>query len=193
MGTGAARGPIYTGAALAARDKSTHSPMDHLDNAARACGGGAPRIKESAGIVIRWGPKILMCHSTDKAASGFHTPPKGGVEPGESHLDAAIRETLEEVGILVSPGRLSAGTTEIRYMGDRQRTLKICRLFTYTIQSPRELGLESEVVPRSMLRAGEIDWAGFLDRGQAQGLVNPHYMVLYDGPAGGPAGGYIVA
>ena len=121
-----------------------------------------------------------MCHSTDKAPAGYHTPPKGGIDPGESPLDAAIRETLEEVGIAVSPESLSPETVDIVYMGDRQRTRKTCRLFTYEIDSLSDIGLESEVVPSGMLQAGEIDWAGFLDREQAEGLVNPHYMRLYD-------------
>jgi 8-oxo-dGTP diphosphatase len=121
-----------------------------------------------------------MCHSTQKAAVGYHTPPKGGIDPGESAIDAAIRETHEEVGILVPPDRLSPTTSEIVYMSDKQRTRKSCRLYTYEISSLSEIGLDSEVLPGSMLQAGEIDWAGFLSRDQAVGLVNPHFMCLYD-------------
>lgn len=60
-------------------------------------------MKTSAGIVITDGKRILLGHVT---GSRRYDLPKGGVEDGESVLDAALRETLEEFGIIVPKNEL---------------------------------------------------------------------------------------
>lgn len=49
------------------------------------------------GIILRNG-KIAMVHSRKY---NYYKFPGGGIEPGESHLDALIREVREESGLLV--------------------------------------------------------------------------------------------
>ncbi len=60
-----------------------------------------------AHVVLRRDGKILLVRRAGNVyASGQLCLPSGHLEQGESILDAAIRETKEEVGILLDPVRL---------------------------------------------------------------------------------------
>jgi len=60
-----------------------------------------------AHVVLRRDGKILLVRRAGNVyASGQLCLPSGHLEQGESILDAAIRETREEVGILLDPVRL---------------------------------------------------------------------------------------
>ncbi|NWO20643.1 NUDIX domain-containing protein [Oribacterium sp. oral taxon 102] len=54
-------------------------------------------------IIIRSG-KIAMIHSLKY---DYYKFPGGGIEPGESTVDALIRETAEEAGLIVIPDSIS--------------------------------------------------------------------------------------
>lgn len=136
------------------------------------------RRKESAGIVIRHGGRILLCHSTDKAPTASHTPPKGAIEPGESPIQAAIRECWEEVGIKVDQSDLDPSPTVVKHRGPKG--VKVFHLFTLRISDLSEVGLESHTVPASRLQQGEIDWAGFMDAEEAARWIDPRFKVLYE-------------
>jgi len=56
-------------------------------------------LKTSAGILIVCKSKVLLAHSTNSPWWRSYTPPKGGLELGESEAEAASREVAEEVGI----------------------------------------------------------------------------------------------
>ena len=58
--------------------------------------GVAPRIRVSA--VLRWRDRILLCRH-EKPGKEYWLLPGGGVESGESLIDALHRELAEEVGI----------------------------------------------------------------------------------------------
>ena len=55
----------------------------------------------SAGIAIVFDGRVLLAHATGRKWNAGYGIPKGHLEKGESPLDAAIRETHEEVGIKV--------------------------------------------------------------------------------------------
>jgi len=59
------------------------------------------------GVVITDGTRILLGHATRSPRWDI---PKGLVEPGETHVAAAIRELAEETGLVV-------GAAELRLMG----------------------------------------------------------------------------
>ena len=60
-------------------------------------------LKRSAGILIIHKDRALLAHSTNSPWWRSYTPPKGGVEKGESLEEAASREVMEEVGIFIDP------------------------------------------------------------------------------------------
>src|ERR687896_2045449 len=55
-----------------------------------------PRIRVSA--ILRWEDRILLCRH-EKGERSYWLLPGGGVNSGESLVDALHRELLEEVGI----------------------------------------------------------------------------------------------
>jgi 8-oxo-dGTP pyrophosphatase MutT (NUDIX family) len=90
----------------------------------------APSRESAGGIIINKEGQLLLVHQHSNTWSF----PKGGIEPGESHLDAAKREIAEEAGItdltyvkdLGSYERYSIGkdgVTEQIDWGLRERTL----------------------------------------------------------------------
>lgn len=57
--------------------------------------------RDSARCVHIRAGRVAMVHSLKY---DYYKFPGGGIEPGESHEDAVIRETLEEAGLTVIPG-----------------------------------------------------------------------------------------
>jgi ADP-ribose pyrophosphatase YjhB (NUDIX family) len=62
--------------------------------------GPEPRIRVSA--LLRWGDGILLCRH-DKRGRHVWLLPGGGVQSGETLMDALGREIAEEVGIVAPP------------------------------------------------------------------------------------------
>ena len=59
--------------------------------------GAEPRIRVSA--VLRWQDRVLLCRHEKAGRGEYWLLPGGGVNSGESLLDALHRELSEEVGI----------------------------------------------------------------------------------------------
>ncbi len=57
---------------------------------------GEPRIRVSA--LLRWNDRLLLCRH-EKPGKEYWLLPGGGVNSGESLVDALLRELAEEVGI----------------------------------------------------------------------------------------------
>lgn len=71
--------------------------------------------------------RVLLFHtgdSTDPALGTCWELPGGGIEPGESHADAAVRELREESGLLIRPDQVGPPTwrrdATYRYRGQRR-------------------------------------------------------------------------
>jgi 8-oxo-dGTP diphosphatase len=58
--------------------------------------GGEPRIRVSA--ILRWKGRVLLCRH-EKAGREYWLLPGGGVNAGESLVNALHRELTEEIGI----------------------------------------------------------------------------------------------
>lgn len=116
----------------------------------------------SSGIAIIYNKKILLCHPTSLPFS----IPKGGVSENESIIDAAIRETKEEVGIDVSKSQISNinDPIEVLYINKKGVLFKKVFVFILKIKNLSELGLDKEIIDNEMLQKSEVDWAGFMTK-----------------------------
>jgi ADP-ribose pyrophosphatase YjhB (NUDIX family) len=137
-------------------------------------------MKFSAGIIIKYKNKILLCHPSDKSWTNTFTPPKGGINFGESEKQAAIRETFEEVGITIHPGLLVHDPVLIEYTSDKQKIYKKVYLFKLEISELSQIGLIDEVVPKEQLQTEEIDWAGFMTKEEATEKLFWRYSQIWD-------------
>ena len=123
-------------------------------------------MKTSAGLAIFWNRKILLVHPTKSKWTGTYSIPKGHVELDEEPIDAAIRETFEEVGITVSK-ELIGTYHSLVYLNIHGKATKRITWFPVYIKNLSDIGLESEIIPKDQLQLDEVDWAGFLDKGSA--------------------------
>jgi ADP-ribose pyrophosphatase YjhB (NUDIX family) len=131
----------------------------------------AKKMKKSAGVIIVLkGEKVLLCHPTNSRWFGTYSFPKGGIDEGESTLDAALRELREETSVIVNKNQISnlKDPIVVFYENKKGTKYKSITLYTVHINNLSEIGLDSEVIPKERLQIEEIDWAGFIDREEAK-------------------------
>ena len=119
-------------------------------------------MKISAGIIFVWENKILLCHPTNSSSYKSFSFPKGGVNKGETLIDAAIRECKEETGIIANENNISKNFIVNYNKMNCKKIFKKVHLFLIYINSLSELGLTSLEVPKNQMQLSENDWAGFL-------------------------------
>ncbi len=70
----------------------------------RRARGAKPRELSAGGVVLR-GDRVITIVPTRRAADGSRVLalPKGHIDPGESAIEAAVREVREETGIVAEP------------------------------------------------------------------------------------------
>jgi len=124
------------------------------------------KTKTSAGLAIIYDNKVLLAHTTSRGWYGSYGIPKGGIEKGESKLDAAIRETEEEVGIKI-PKKLIDPTEHTFVVSTKKYGHKIVYYYIVKIDKLSQIGLKDLKVPKGQLQVEEVDWAGFLDYKEA--------------------------
>ena len=127
--------------------------------------------KESAGLAIVYDGKVLLAHTTSRGWVGSYGIPKGGIEATESKIEAAVRETKEEVGIKV-PRKLIDKTEYTFVVTTRKyKYTKIVYYYIVQINDLAEIGLKDLRVPKGQLQTEEVDWAGFIDYKEAMKRV----------------------
>jgi len=120
-------------------------------------------VKKSAGLVIIKNNKILLCHPTNARWFGTYSIPKGGLEHCESKIAAAIRETSEEVGIIIPENFINKNDENcIEYKDKHGKLYK--KVYYYVV----EMNDLPDVLSKEQLQSEEVDWAGFLTYEQAQ-------------------------
>ena len=129
------------------------------------------KTKTSAGLAIIYDNKVLLAHTTSRGWYGSYGIPKGGIEDSESKLDAAIRETEEEVGIKV-PRKLIDTTEHTFTLTTRKyKYTKIVYYYIVKIDDLSQIGLKDLRIPKKQLQVEEVDWAGFIDYKEAMKRV----------------------
>lgn len=84
---------------------------------------------------------ILKRSSMDEKGPGELDLPGGTVEPGEAFTDAAVRETLEEVGINIEPHKLKLIYTK---SGNYQRANRCWLIFIGEVNQDQKVVLSHE-------------------------------------------------
>ena len=132
-------------------------------------------LKISAGILFLCGHRALLAHSTKSPWWRSYTPPKGGVEKGETLEHPASREVFEEIGIRIDPSLLKEHII-VEYRDRHNKLYKKVVLFVYRIYRYSEIGLEYNYVPHSQLQLEEIDEARFMTFEEAERKLLPRYL-----------------
>jgi len=116
------------------------------------------KIIESAGLLIIQDNKMLLAHPSKAPWYGTYTIPKGKVEEGESYVDTAIRETKEEIGIVINKNDVDKDSMDIiNYADEKGRIYK--KVIYFLVHPKDKINIDN-----TKLDKREVDWAGFLGR-----------------------------
>ena len=140
--------------------------------------------KQSAGLAIIYNGMVLLGHTTSRGWYGSYGIPKGGIEKGESHLDAAIRETYEEIGIKVPLSLIDTTEHTFAVTSRNQEYNKIVYYYIVKIDDLSQIGLKDLKVPKSQLQVEEIDWAGFITYKEAKKRIMKSQLSLINNLVG---------
>jgi len=143
------------------------------------------KTKFSAGLAIIYDNKILLAHTTNRGWYGSYGIPKGGIEKGETHFEAALRETKEEVGIKVPKNLINKNDKHTFVLTTRKyKYTKIVYYYIAQISDLSQIGLKDLVIPKRQLQTEEVDWAGFLDYDEAMKRVMKSQQVVINNLVG---------
>lgn len=125
----------------------------------------------SAGLVILYKGQILLGRTAGRKSERAWGIPKGGIEEGESTIDAAIRETREELGInvnkkLIKPTQYTFAVTSKKY-----RYNKVVYYYIVEIKDLKQIGLKELIVPKKQLDTSEISESKFFNLLEAKQKV----------------------
>lgn len=118
--------------------------------------------KESAGLAIIYQGKLLVGHTRGRRIVKGWGIPKGGIEKGESALDAAIRETREELGVNVKQKLIDTTPHQFIVTSRKHKYTKIVTYFIVEIDDLKQISLKDEVIKTKKLQLEEIDSAQFM-------------------------------
>lgn len=129
--------------------------------------------RTSAGLAIIYQGKVLLAHTAGRKFSTGYGIPKGGVDPGETLIKAARRETREEVGIKVPKALVDTNGHVFTYNGRKWGYFKTIHWFVVEIEDLSQIGLKDLVVPKGQLQLKEINDARFMDLQTAKEVIMP--------------------
>lgn len=136
-------------------------------------------MKYSAGLVIILdNNKILLQHPTNNTWTSTYSIPKGGLNEGEEPLDAAIRETFEECGLLFNKDDIEPTQYKIEYKKKNSDIIyKIIYYYIVRIEGDKINKYNiPNILSKERLQLEEVDWAGFLPFKEASNKIFPKQL-----------------
>lgn len=139
---------------------------------------------KTAGIfVLRKDGQVLICHPTNHPSDVWSIP-KGRIEPNETLLDAALRETLEETGLDLK----LFNNFKITYLGDAIYKNNKKQIFGFLFEEHANSDFDwssvtlhcDSLVPLEMGGFPEMDDYKWCDLDTAKDLVHVTQGVLID-------------
>lgn len=119
-------------------------------------------MKISSGLVIIQDNKILLVHPTNHRWWGTYSIPKGEVEEGEDLLEAALRESQEELGIKLNiESSNNKPDAHIDYTDEKGIVYK--KVFYFVVEPEEYIEID-----KNKLQKEEVDWAGFINKEEAK-------------------------
>lgn len=122
-------------------------------------------IKVSAGLAIIHRNKLLLAHPTNAKWKGTFSIPKGHVEEGEDLIQAARRETREEVGLDIPKRMIDPTPYLIEYRRKKKDGTpgKLYKKLYWFVADVSNSPVKDFVVDKKQLQLEEVDFAGLLD------------------------------
>jgi predicted NUDIX family NTP pyrophosphohydrolase len=118
--------------------------------------------KYSSGLAIIFNKQILLGHCTGRKINTGFGISKGEIDKNESKIEAAIRETKEEFGLLVPENLID--TKEYEFKVTTSTYNKTVYYYVLSINSICEIGLTKNYIPKEQLQIEEVDSAEFMDK-----------------------------
>lgn len=138
-------------------------------------------LRRTAGIALVHDNRILLVHP---AGSGWKKStcgiPKGGMEPNEDPMEAALRELREETGIILDPADIDPSPEVVNFYNKGGILKGQLIYFVAHIPDLEKIGLSSYRVPKDQLQAEEIDWAKFVGPNEAYTITSRGQMIILD-------------
>lgn len=125
------------------------------------------KVRKSAGLAIVYDNQILLAKTAGRKDKKSWGIPKGGIEKGESPIDAAIRETYEELGIKVNPNQVDPNPYKLFVNAKKWGYVKDIYYYVVKIDDLSEIGLKDLKVPTKQLDTDEISKAHFMHSSEA--------------------------
>ena len=147
--------------------------MKHIQQFEQFINEQALETRYSAGLAIVFDGKVLLGHSTGRKSNTGFGISKGGIDGGESVIEAAIRETREEFGIKVPRSLIKSPEYTFVVTSRKYKYNKVVYYYIVELESLAQIGLKELKVPKKQLQVKEVDSARFMDREEA----NKHIML----------------
>jgi 8-oxo-dGTP pyrophosphatase MutT (NUDIX family) len=129
------------------------------------------QTRYSAGLAIIYQGKLLLGKTAGRTNKKSYGIPKGGIDEGENKIDAAIRETQEELGIKVSKNLIGKDEFTFVVTSRKYKYNKVVYYYVVNIDNLKQLGLKSEKIPTGQFDTKEISAAEFFNYTDAKNVV----------------------
>lgn len=130
-------------------------------------------MEKSAGLLLKYQNKILLAHPTRSSWVETYSIPKGKIENNETILQTAIRETREEVGLII-PEQWITDLSE-RFINYNKKNSIYKRVYYFIVELTQSQKLElmgdSLIIPKNNLQLNEVDHAAFYTKEESKKLI----------------------